>query len=86
METVGIRCQWGIRNAMFFVAKDSSSEEPERVLGIAMWMPPRASGLKETWEEWVEGWRLWLNQVRMNFWYGRGGLNVKVCHCFIRIC
>lgn len=77
---MGIRCRWGIRNALFYVAKDSSSDEPEKVLGIAMWMPPRPAELKESWSEWWEGWKLWGNQVAMNLWYGRGGLNVKVGH------
>jgi len=46
-------------------------------------MPPRPSELKETWGEWLEGWKLWWQQVGMNVWYGRGGLNVKVgeFHC-----
>ncbi len=43
-----------------------------------MWMPPREAGKKETWGEWIEDWKLWGNQVAMNAWYGRGGLNVKV--------
>jgi hypothetical protein len=51
-------------------------------LGIAMWMPPRPVGLKETWGEWYEGWKLWIQQVGMNLWYGRGGLNVKVRSLF----
>jgi hypothetical protein len=84
--SLGIRCRWGIRNALFYVAKDSSSEEKEKVLGIAMWMPPRPLGLKETWGEWYEGWKLWIQQVGMNLWYGnsRGGLNVKVRSFFAR--
>jgi hypothetical protein len=65
-------------NALFYVAKDSSSDEPDKVLGVAMWMPPRPAELKETWGEWWEGWKLWMKQVGMNLWYGRGGLNVKV--------
>lgn len=60
------------------MAKDTQSEADE-VLGIAMWMPPRPVEVKETWGEWFEGWRLWTEQVGMNVWYGRGGLNVKVC-------
>jgi hypothetical protein len=47
-----------------------------------MWMPPRPLGLKETWGEWYEGWKLWIQQVGMNLWYGRGGLNVKVRSLF----
>ncbi|TVY58069.1 hypothetical protein LCER1_G002128 [Lachnellula cervina] len=73
--SLGIRCRWGIRNALFYVAKDT--EGNDEVLGIAMWMPPRPSALKETWGEWFEGWKMWAQQVRMNIWYGRGGLNVK---------
>jgi hypothetical protein len=75
---VGIRCRWGIRNALFYVAKDPNSNDPERVLGIAMWMPPKPVELKESWGEWLDGWKLWGSQVGMNLWYGRGGLNVKV--------
>jgi len=74
--SLGIRCRWGVRNALFYVAKDTSAND--KVLGIAMWMPPRPSALKETWGEWFEGWKMWAQQVRMNIWYGRGGLNVKV--------
>lgn len=77
--SLGIRCQWGMRNALFFVAKDSSSEDKDKVLGVAMWMPPRPAQVKETWGEWLEGWSLWSKQVIMNLVYGRGGLNVKVC-------
>jgi hypothetical protein len=63
-------------NALFYVAK--SSDERNKVLGVAMWMPPRPVELKETWGEWWEGWKLWTKQVGMNLYYGRGGLNVKV--------
>lgn len=75
--SLGIRCRWGIRNAIFLVAKDSSAEDKDKVLGVAMWMRPRPANLKETWGEWFEGWSLWVQQVGMNLWYGRGGLNVK---------
>lgn len=68
-----------MRNALFYVAKEEGSD---KVLGTAMWMPPRSVGQKQSWGEWMwegwEGWRLWANQVKMNLWYGRGGLNVKV--------
>lgn len=76
--SLSIRCRWGIRNAIFLVAKDPSAEDGDKVLGVAMWMKPRPAQLKETWGEWLEGWRLWAQQVGMNLWYGRGGLNVKV--------
>jgi hypothetical protein len=74
-----IRCLWGLRNALFHVAKEEGSD---KVLGIAMWLPPRATDKPLTWSEWfwngIEVWRLWGNQVVMNIKYGRGGLNVKV--------
>jgi hypothetical protein len=44
-------------------------------------MPPKHAGVKESWDEWFEGWKLWFKQVGMNCWYGRGGLNVKVRVC-----
>lgn len=75
-----IRCNWGIRNALFHVAKEAGSD---KVLGVAMWMPPKRADVPQAWGEWawekVEGWRLWGSQVVMNVRYGRGGLNVKVC-------
>ncbi|PQE15601.1 hypothetical protein CJF30_00005996 [Rutstroemia sp. NJR-2017a BBW] len=73
--SLGIRCRWGIRNALFYVAKDSKND---RVLGVAMWLPPRPIGSKETWAEWFDSWTMWCQQVGMNLWYGRGGLNVKI--------
>ncbi|KAL5347855.1 hypothetical protein ACLOAV_007265 [Pseudogymnoascus australis] len=73
-----IRCLWGLRNALFHVAKEEGSD---KVLGIAMWIPPRATDKPLTWGEWFwngfEDWRLWGNQVVMNLQHGRGGLNVK---------
>lgn len=58
------------------MARDTDAND--KVVGIAMWMPPRSVELKETWAEWLEAWHMWAQQVRMNLWYGRGGLNVKV--------
>ena len=73
--SLGLRCRWGMRNGIFQVAKEEGSDE---VLGVAMWLRPRPAGQAETWTEWLDGWRLWFGQVRMNLWYGRGGLIVKV--------
>ncbi|KLU83561.1 hypothetical protein MAPG_02616 [Magnaporthiopsis poae ATCC 64411] len=72
--SLAIRCRWGIRNGMFLVAKEEGSD---KVLGVAMWLPPRAANQKQSWGEWFEEWRLYFNQVAMNLRYGRGGLNVK---------
>jgi len=76
--SLGNRCRWGMRNGLFYVAKDIDGEDKEKVLGVAMWMPPRPAGQKEGWSEWFDNWRLYFQQVSMNLWYGRGGLNVKV--------
>lgn len=73
--SLGIRCRWGMRNGIFQVAKEEGSDE---VLGVAMWLrPEKKTDQPATWHDWFEGWRLWLNQVGMNLWYGRGGLIVK---------
>jgi len=76
--SLGIRCRWGMRNALFYVAKEDGSE---KVSGVAMWLPPRRTDAAPTWGQWLwdncESWRLWGNQVIMNLTYGRGGLNVK---------
>ncbi|KAF6826649.1 GNAT family acetyltransferase [Colletotrichum musicola] len=73
-QSLALRMRWGIRNAIFHVAKEDASDE---VLGVAMWLPPRPADAPSTWGDWLEGWRLWFGQVNYNLWYGRGGLNVK---------
>lgn len=65
-----------MRNGIFHVAKEEGSDQ---VLGVAMWLRPRPASDPPTWNDWLEGWRLYVNQIGMNLWYGRGGLNVKVC-------
>lgn len=64
-----------MRNGIFHVAKEEGRDE---VLGVACWLRPHPADQPPTWHDWFEGWRLWFNQVGMNRWYGRGGLNVKV--------
>jgi len=72
-----IRCRWGIKHGLFHVCRDPSSSTPDKVLGTAMWMPPIPAGTPETWSLYLSSWWLYLNQIRMNLTYGRGGLNVK---------
>ncbi|ORY63523.1 acyl-CoA N-acyltransferase [Pseudomassariella vexata] len=74
VTSLGIRCRWGIRNGIFHVAKEEGSDE---ILGVACWLKPQRVGHVTTWHDLFEDWRLWLNQVGMNLYYGRGGLNVK---------
>lgn len=64
-----------MRNGIFHVAKEEGND---KVLGVAMWLRPQPANSPPTWNDWLEGWRLYFNQVGMNLYYGRGGLNVKV--------
>ncbi|TRX94751.1 hypothetical protein FHL15_004212 [Xylaria flabelliformis] len=72
--SLSIRCEWGMRNGIFHVAKEEGNDE---VLGVACWLRPQLADQPQTWHDWFEDWRLWSNQVGMNIWYGRGGLNVE---------
>ncbi|KAH8725934.1 acyl-CoA N-acyltransferase [Phaeosphaeriaceae sp. PMI808] len=70
-----LRCHWGIQHGLFHVARDTS--DPTKILGCAMWMPPHPPSEPETWPLYLSYWYLWFNQIRMNLWYGRGGLSTK---------
>jgi GNAT superfamily N-acetyltransferase len=75
--SLGLRCRWGMKYALFSVAKDPESSTPDKVIGVACWLAPSNPFAPETWSEHMGSWWLWLKQVQMNLWYGRGGLNVK---------
>lgn len=75
--SLGLRCRWGISHALFHVAKDPSCSSPDKVLGVACWLPPHPADEHQSWYSYFGDWQLWLGQIRMNLWYGRGGLNVK---------
>lgn len=64
-----------MRNGIFHVAKEEGND---KVLGVAMWLRPQPADQPPTWNDWLEGWRLYFGQVWMNLVYGRGGLNVTV--------
>lgn len=70
-----LRCRWGISHGLFHVARDTSN--PSKILGCAMWMPPHAPAEPESWSLYMSYWWLWANQIRMNLWYGRGGLSTQ---------
>ena len=74
--SLSMRCRWGMSHALFKVARDSS-DPSDKVLGVACWLAPRSPSEPQSWSEWAGDWWLWSSQVRMNLWYGRGGLNVK---------
>lgn len=69
-----IRCRWGIEHGLFYIARDTDTG---RVLGTAMWMPPHPLNEPQSWSLYLSSWTLWAQQIYMNTWYGRGGLNVK---------
>ena len=71
------KCEWGMRHALFYVAKDN--DDPEgKVLGVSMWMKPRNVNEPETWTEWWDGYLLWFKQGLNLIWYqGRGGLRTE---------
>lgn len=68
-----LRCHWGIQHGLFHVARHTSN--PSKILGCAMWLPPTSPSAPQTWSLYLSFWSLWLSQIRMNLWYGRGGLS-----------
>ena len=74
--SLGIRCRWGMHYAIFNVAKDTDDPE-SKVLGVACWLPPSNPFAPQSWSDYLGSWKLWLQQVGMNLYYGRGGLNVN---------
>ncbi|KAF2439052.1 acetyltransferas-like protein [Karstenula rhodostoma CBS 690.94] len=70
-----LRCRWGISHGLFHVAR--ASENPSKILGCAMWLPPHPTSELQSWSLYLSFWALWLNQIKMNLWYGRGGLSTR---------
>lgn len=66
-----------MQHGLFFVAKDPSTAEPDKVLGVAMWLAPTDVNEQQSWAEWIGTWTMSFKQLLMNFVYGRGGLNTK---------
>ena len=71
--SLSLRCRWGITHGLFYVARDPA--HPSKILGTAMWLPPRPPSQPQSWSLYLSSWTLWLAQLRMNLWYGRGGLS-----------
>ena len=69
------KVEWGIKNALFYVAKDADSQAPDQVIGVSMWMRPQNVDQPQSWSEWVDEHILWFKQGLNLVWYqGRGGL------------
>ncbi|KAJ5633823.1 hypothetical protein N7528_001665 [Penicillium herquei] len=86
-DSLAARCQWGIKNAIFQVAREktdlskddgNSSTSSSPVLGVSCWLPPQSPTQPETWASWMQGWILSFNQLINNIRYlGRGGLRTN---------
>ena len=78
LASLRARCEWGIRNALFFVATDPERADPDEVVGVGMWMPPAPVNAKQSWSSWIDEWLLWSKQVwNLVRYQGRGGLITK---------
>ena len=76
LASLKARCEWGIRNALFFVATDPKSSNPDQILGVSMWIPP--SDGTQSWSSWLDDWALWGKQIwNIVRYQGRGGLITK---------
>ncbi|KAL2865407.1 GNAT family N-acetyltransferase [Aspergillus lucknowensis] len=73
------RCLWGIKNAIFHVAKEpNAAGDTGSILGVSCWLPPRPPTQPESWDSWFQSWVLWFRQGLNNLRHGgRGGLNVR---------
>jgi GNAT superfamily N-acetyltransferase len=72
------KVEWGMKHALFYVAKDTSSATPDEVVGVSMWMKPRKANEPQTWDEWWDEHVLWFKQGVNLLWYrGRGGLRTQ---------
>ncbi|TLD29728.1 acetyltransferas-like protein [Venturia nashicola] len=74
-RSLTLRCRWGIKHALFYVCRSKS--DPSKILGAAFWLPPTPPTQPQSWSLYLSFWYLWLGQIGMNLYYGRGGLNVK---------
>src|SRR5271163_1983956 len=71
------KCEWGIRNALFYVAKDADGSDG-KVIGISMWMKPRSVESPKLWSEWWDEYVLWFKQgLNLIRYGGRGGLRTN---------
>ncbi|EFX04450.1 gcn5-related n-acetyltransferase [Grosmannia clavigera kw1407] len=77
------RCHWGISNAIFHIARESSEAgeddaKTSRVLGVSCWLPPHSAAEAEGWYSWLQSWTLSFNQLLNNVRYlGHGGLRTN---------
>ncbi|KAJ5773524.1 hypothetical protein N7457_008420 [Penicillium paradoxum] len=86
-DSLAARCHWGIKNAIFQVAKETqvpdsktlnTSPNPAPILGVSCWLAPHPPAQPESWYSWYQSWVLSFNQLFNNIRYlGRGGLRTN---------
>lgn len=85
-DSLKARCHWGIKNALFQVAKEtstpdnssSSSSSNSPILGVSCWLPPHPPSQPETWSAWFQNHLLTFNQLLTNIRHlGHGGLRTN---------
>lgn len=65
------KCDWGMRStyALFYVAK-----EDNKVIGVSMWTTPAMTSKTQSWSDWTNDYRLWIEQgfnvLRYRGWGG----------------
>lgn len=74
------KCDWGMRSsyALFYVAKEipeNGTKSEGKVLGVSMWTTPAMTSQPQSWSDWFNDYRLWMEQGVNVAWYrGWGGL------------
>lgn len=59
-------------------ASPERTRSPNRIVGVAVWLPPKPAEEPESWTVWTQEWILSLRQVLNNIRFlGRGGLNLR---------
>ncbi|KAJ6091405.1 Acyl-CoA N-acyltransferase [Penicillium canescens] len=79
-DSLAARCHWGIKNAIFHVAKETEPlpSTTNQILGVSCWLPPNPPSTPETWTSTLQNWTLTLSQIANNIRYlGRGGLRTN---------
>ncbi|OQE17114.1 hypothetical protein PENFLA_c025G07793 [Penicillium flavigenum] len=86
-DSLAARCHWGIKNALFHVAKETQDPDPKShsasitttpILGVSCWLPPHPSNQPESWYSWFQSWALSFKQMLNNLrYFGRGGLRTN---------
>lgn len=84
-DSLAARCRWGIKNAVFQVAREtaptdnqSSQSSASPILGVSCWLVPHPPSQPESWYSWFQRWQLSFNQLLTNIRYlGHGGLRTN---------